>query len=281
MDQYEIECSKRKARAEKFGTTYVPPKLEDFIPWSDAKKIKSKPIRGFVTGFDISDAEEVRKREARKQRFLPSKNDEQKERPAPNNDAPSPEKDEQRTCTLEPTCPYLPTTQAWDKNDLLSMYRNDPPNYVEKDEPSISDDNAGVETVVWVREKVHIFAIDWAAFKQMRNKDIMTCFEGYGPTYIEWLSDLSCNVHFGDKFSARRALMNLSQSIPSPPPEDVLTEKSCPDLGKMGWRFCLRPIQKVRGVCFDLRRRISVDSQCSHCITNNTIFWSSWKGDQR
>ena len=80
----------------------------------------------------------------------------------------------------------------------------------------------------------------------------MVFFSGYGPTYVEWLGDLSCNVCFGDEFTAKRALMTLGQEIPSPPPDDLAKEgeetetKTMPDFGNMTWRFCRQPIQKVR-----------------------------------
>jgi len=66
-------------------------------------------------------------------------------------------------------------------------------------------------------ERIHIFSIDWAAFKQIRNDDIMSYFNMYGPSYVEWLGELSCNVVFEDKYSATRALQCLSQQLPSPP----------------------------------------------------------------
>lgn len=75
-------------------------------------------------------------------------------------------------------------------------------------------------------------------------------FSIYGPSYVEWLADLSCNVCFEDKFTASRALHNLSQEIPSPPPADDIQNETeinytPPDFGNMGWRFCLDPIRKV------------------------------------
>jgi hypothetical protein len=65
---------------------------------------------------------------------------------------------------------------------------------------------------------------------------------------VEWLGDLSCNLCFEDKFTASRALQNVSQEIPSPPTttgSDQNESYKPSDLGNMGWRFCLQPIQKV------------------------------------
>merc|ERR1712032_916809 len=65
-----------------------------------------------------------------------------------------------------------------------------------------------------VKEKIHLHSIDWAAFKQIRTDDIMSYFKDYGPSYVEWINELSCNVIFEDEFSSKRAMMKLSQDIP-------------------------------------------------------------------
>uniref|UniRef100_A0A7S2L9J9 Farnesoic acid O-methyl transferase domain-containing protein n=2 Tax=Leptocylindrus danicus TaxID=163516 RepID=A0A7S2L9J9_9STRA len=95
-----------------------------------------------------------------------------------------------------------------------------------------------------VPEKIHLQCLDWSAFKQIRSPDIMCHFAAYGPSYVEWLGDLSCNVVFADCHSAKRALNALSQEIPSPPPLEKL-ERGCLDLGKMGWRLCITSVRKV------------------------------------
>ena len=72
--------------------------------------------------------------------------------------------------------------------------------------------------------------------------------------------------------TATRAMMSLSQEIPSPPPEEATNatsnadstddinedsedkkEQSPTDFGNMNWRFCLKPIRKVR--CFNRKRQ--------------------------
>jgi len=87
------------------------------------------------------------------------------------------------------------------------------------------------------------------------------------------LGELSCNVHFEDRYSASRALLAISQVLPTPPPSSLISslnddenfyedaqaisdsihpdkEESplttqAPDLGMMGWRFCKHPIRKT------------------------------------
>jgi len=113
----------------------------------------------------------------------------------------------------------------------------------------------------------------------------MAYFSVYGPSYVEWLGDLSCNVHFQDRFSAARAIENLSQELPSPPPAAAGDTESAevtpsseqgrarikleepdetqeaetknddgerpvvpplpPDFGAMGWRLGKHPLRKV------------------------------------
>ena len=101
-----------------------------------------------------------------------------------------------------------------------------------------------------VPEKIHLFAIDWAAFKQIRTNDLSAYFSMYSPTYVEWLGDLSCNIHFQDKFTSFRALENLSQEIPTPPPPEIQDsdedeDTKLPDLGAMGWRLGKALLRKV------------------------------------
>jgi len=112
----------------------------------------------------------------------------------------------------------------------------------------------------WIPGKLHVSSIDWAAFKQIRNDDLLGHFESYGPIrYVEWLGDVSCNVCFADKHSASRALMCLSNELPSPPPPapnptaataaagtpgEPLAARAI-DLGRMTWRLGKRPIRKI------------------------------------
>jgi hypothetical protein len=65
----------------------------------------------------------------------------------------------------------------------------------------------------------------------MSTKDVLKYFDDYSPSHVEWINDSSCecvgrqpalihvhhtgNVVFGDIFSAKRALLALSYSIPS------------------------------------------------------------------
>ena len=280
MEEYNKECDKRKARAEKFGTEYVAPKLEDFLPWTDVKRIRdaekmgdATTPKGFATGIDLTDAKEIDKQEARKARFTKSVlggEDEKDDDEADENaDKGAPKEEDSKPADDVPS-QDLPVTECWDKEEMLRAMRSDPPPemWIRRLDPTpLVEESNGIEesadvdkevkeAIMWVPEKIHVCSIDWAAFKQIRNKDLMAHFTDYGPTYVEWLGDISCNVCFEDQYTAKRALLALGQEIPSPPPQqqqDMTTHdpesstiKDLPDFGNMTWRFCRRPIRKVR-----------------------------------
>lgn len=46
-------------------------------------------------------------------------------------------------------------------------------------------------------------------------------FEGFGPKYVEWLTDWSFNVVFEDEEEARRAVASKSFALPESLPQGV------------------------------------------------------------
>ena len=48
---------------------YKDPDPSQFLKWSEAKRLRENPNRGFATGFDTETEEEKKKREKRKERF--------------------------------------------------------------------------------------------------------------------------------------------------------------------------------------------------------------------
>ena len=246
LKEYEEQCNKARARAEKFGLPYKEP--PSFLPWSQQRRLKANPKAGFHTGFDLSDPNEKAKQDARRKRFGIAL--EQMEK----TEDPEPEKKS------------IPIEQAWDKENFVKGQRLDPPPTLWKvPRPDSSDihPSAGfvrekMEPPTLTSEKIHIFSIDWAAFKQIRTDDIMAFFSIYGPSYVEWLGDLSCNVLFQDRYSAARALENMSQEIPSPPPDTLEASRRYgheisdddmvdlpTDLGAMGWRLSKTMLRKI------------------------------------
>eukprot|EP00177_Eucheuma_denticulatum_P006255 GFKZ01011401.1.p1 GENE.GFKZ01011401.1~~GFKZ01011401.1.p1 ORF type:complete len:381 (-),score=66.85 GFKZ01011401.1:452-1486(-) len=63
-------------------------------------------------------------------------------------------------------------------------------------------------------EALHVFGVD-----MMKTEDLMRYFREYGPAWVEWLNDSSCNVVFEDDFTVRRALRGVS--VEDGTPEDV------------------------------------------------------------
>lgn len=291
MEEYKKECATRKARAARYGTEYSEPPMDAFLPWSKAKRLRENHDKGFITGLDVMDPKEVAKQEARKARFAdaawgsgpqPGNNDEGDGSQSPNRFGAT-----AATAATDTTLgssssskPDLAIEQAWDKEVLTRPFRTDPPKYLwrkgnnphgsvdgvkqpDRDESIMEESDPFAmekpKLATLVPEKVHVFAIDWAAFKQIRNNDVMAHFASYGPSYVEWLGDLSCNVCFEDQYTASRALFKLSNEIPSPPPDGVSNTQSDnvdykdgattadppPDLGRMTWRLGKQAIRKM------------------------------------
>jgi hypothetical protein len=242
LAEYDKECKKARERAAKFNVAYKEP--EAFLPWSQTRRLRANPEAGFATGIDVSSDAEKAKQKARQERFGTIV--EQAESTG-NVDA------EMNATEQE----ELPVVQAWDNEAFVKNQRRDPPESLWK-YPPVSKTKAEIDDFAMhivdeptlQPEKIHIFSIDWAAFKQIRTDDILEHFEVYGPSYVEWLGDLCCNVHFADEYSAARALANLSTELPSPPPSTVRlnsdNENYIPcDFGAMGWRIGKTVLRKI------------------------------------
>lgn len=251
MEAYSKECKKAMARAKKFGIEYKEPNPQAFLNWSKARRLRANPQKGFATGMDISAPEELEKQRVRAERFGISKD--KRSLGDAEEDIVDAEKEE-NPIEKEP----IPVEQAWDNGKLTRPHRIDPPKTLWVNPPNIvtEEENYATEeseAPSLVPEKIHLCSIDWAAFKQIRTDDIMAHFSMFGPTYVEWLGELSCNIHFQDQFSAARALQSLSQQLPSPAPESVRVVDDIPDLGSMGWALCCQPIRKTTNDRFGRR----------------------------
>jgi Nuclear cap-binding protein subunit 3 len=259
LREYKEECDKARARAIKFGISYQEPPPDAFIPWSHARRLRANPTTGFITGMDLTDPTEQAKITARKTRFgAVTTSSLDSTEPPEQQQLLSSEHDQDATPQSGPPDDYLPMEQAWDNESFILEQRVDPHPSLWKEpgeiDPEAMDDTE--DALALVPEKIHIFSIDWAAFKQIRTDDIMSYFSIYGPSYVEWLADLSCNIHFQDKYSAKRALENMSMELPSPPPlalieSDAVNENhhqpmyGPSDLGNMGWRLGKMMLRKI------------------------------------
>jgi len=294
--EYQTQCHKAKARAQKFGTEYRQPPPDAFFKWSEARRLRANPERGFVTGIDILSVEEREKARKRKERFdeddirfggggemgedgsaaggsadaETNANDGVDGASTVVGSVAYSEWDASTIATYGTTYDrqnqILPLKQAWDHFDLVRKHRVDPPPHLfpststttpattekgDDDTTKAVADSTSMEVTtstgnddggdgdgdgdepVPVLEKIHLFAIDWAAFKQIRTDDIMAYFADYGPSYVEWLGELSCNVLFEDKYTSARAIEAMSRPIPHPKevlePEDVIDSTAVTD----------------------------------------------------
>ena len=241
LEEWGVECQKIRKRAEKFGHEYKLPGVETFLKWSEAKRLRSNPTPGFITGMDIHTDEEEKKKKDRAARF---EADRKKHAKRGREEGEMDEGDEGEavpenavlgvvTTTVSPPI-VLPASHAYTNDRFCTRYRVDPPaNLLEEltgikqlqkgsvggvsadsmvDNPFSLEEEPVPASVIL--EKIHLFTLDYAAFKQLRTADILGHFSEYGPSYVEWLGEFSCNVFFEDRWSCKRALEGVGQVIP-------------------------------------------------------------------
>ena len=180
LKEYQDQCRKAKARAEKFGLEYKEPDLAAVVPWSQARKLRANPQKGFITGIDVTDPEELAKQEARKSRFgvVTKKRELEEDEQENEEEATDPVADETNQESI-------PAIQAWDNEELVRFQRVDPPTNLWKvppegveaseNQPPQDEFSMEMDKPTLVPEKIHIFSIDWSAFKQIRSDDLMVC----------------------------------------------------------------------------------------------------------
>ncbi len=187
MEEYQAECRKSKARAKKFNIPYKEPPAEAFLQGSKARRLRANPRKGFLTGIDLMSPDEVAKQEARKRRFGMNDNEEEANQDNDNNNNELDENeagdDEQheeggkRAKTKDGDQESFPVLEAWDNEEFVRGQRVDPPPQLWNEPPQdtipVDPEHVPSEGLAMVPEKVHIFTIDWAAFKQIRTDDIM------------------------------------------------------------------------------------------------------------
>jgi hypothetical protein len=256
LAEYEKERTKARARATKFGIEYHEPPPDAFLKWSEARRLRANPEKGFITGIDTFSTVEKDKALARKRRFALEKRKaegggggggmEEEDDENIENSIDVGEGEEGEDAMLGDDDYYdeednvaewekakkdpLPVEQAWENWNIVQQFRVDPPpTQTESGSNGVQDEVGTMEgdipflpfkqSATIVPTKIHLFSIDWAPFKQIRTDDILSYFRDYGPSYVEWLGEISCNVLFEDKYSAARAFHAMSQELPSPPPQ--------------------------------------------------------------
>ena len=73
-------------------------------------------------------------------------------------------------------------------------------------------------------EAIHLYGVDC-----MSTSECLSYFGDYGPTFVEWIDDSSCNVLFEDEFTTKRALIGRGKPLPP--------DNSAPDTAGM-WHLC-------------------------------------------
>lgn len=58
-------------------------------------------------------------------------------------------------------------------------------------------------------EAIHLYGVDC-----MSTAECLSYFSDYGPTFVEWIDDSSCNVLFEDDYTAKRALIGRGKPLP-------------------------------------------------------------------
>ena len=58
-------------------------------------------------------------------------------------------------------------------------------------------------------EAIHLYGVDC-----MSTSECLAYFGDYGPTFVEWIDDSSCNILFEDEFTAKRALIGRGKPLP-------------------------------------------------------------------
>lgn len=70
-------------------------------------------------------------------------------------------------------------------------------------------------------EAIHLYGVDC-----LSTGDCLAYFSDYGPTFVEWIDDSSCNILFEDEFTAKRALIGRGKPLPP--------DQSAPDTAGSG-----------------------------------------------
>ncbi|KAK9839814.1 hypothetical protein WJX81_003513 [Elliptochloris bilobata] len=183
---------KHKQRAARFGTDYREPEPErKVMPQQAAPRERRERQRkpGFKTGLDIFSEEEVAKRNARAERFNTAGHGLEycpKEREDAEVLAQKRKRAERFGTEYIP-----PDDTGMMEVDLLEARVDAPPEVARR------------------ADAVHLYGVDL-----LSTQDCLGYFGDYGPTFVEWLDDSSCNVLFEDAGSAKRAIAGRGRPLP-------------------------------------------------------------------
>lgn len=155
---------------------------------------------GFITGFDIVAPDEEAKRLARIARFSkpPAGADGMlTDESAPNSLADAPPLGNSAQAKKEQESGIVQLAQIEQRRVTRARVKSD---------PLENRRDVGIGEVPRACV-LHVFGVDALSTGEVRSH-----FLEYGPSWIEWINDSSCNVSFEDAFTASRAFQNVSLS---------------------------------------------------------------------
>jgi Nuclear cap-binding protein subunit 3 len=65
-------------------------------------------------------------------------------------------------------------------------------------------------------DALHVYGVDLVG-----TRDLLAFFSTYGPTYVEWIDDSSCNVLFPDEFTVKRLLVQIGEALAAEEVDEV------------------------------------------------------------
>lgn len=190
----EAERDRHRARAARFGTAFVDPaSVNPAARALDRRARLTKP--GFATGIDVLDPAEQAKAAARAARFGV---------------------DPAAALSARRAAPPLPDpAEEAAKRARAARFGGTyvPPDVTGQMEVDLVAPRTEVDPSIPRRpDAVHLYGVD-----TLSTRDALAYFSEYGPTFVEWINDSSCNVLFADAGSAARAL--VGSGVPLPPEE--------------------------------------------------------------
>jgi len=241
----EVERQKALKRAERFNIDFKAPTKRVIAGLSrkDLMQMRreeaEKKLRGdggFATGIDLFDPEEERKRAARAAKYGEMLVALTPEQAAEN----------QR---LEAQAAEDKLKKDFERAEIQEILRKRREKFGLEDSEGVggmdtegggggATMSAGVDLLeervdpeadaVWRSDAVHLYGVDI-----MTTGECSGYFAEYGPVFVEWINDSSCNVVFADEHSARRAIRMKGTAMgaeANPDEKGALMEGSDPEM---------------------------------------------------
>jgi len=237
---FEEERAANVLRSQRFGVKFVPPSAKAVLgQMSHPEREKARASMagrlrtGFATGFDVESAEERENRKGRAARFGLSESDASLATSA--------------SAGLSSTVSdLLPSDEEFASKRSRAARFGLPLNEQVKlvaiavKVPIRRKDSTPNDTTR--NDTLHLFG----DLSHITSGNILSAFQDFNPSHLEWLNEYSCNVVFADRYTCDRARTGLCREIPAPlglPAEAELTHERAQfdaELNKLisgGWKF--------------------------------------------